>query len=44
MSDKEGATKKMSNEITSLKPFKHAPSIEISTTEENRTKIKEIKQ
>ena len=31
ISDKEGATKKMSNEITSLKPFKHAPSIEIST-------------
>jgi quercetin dioxygenase-like cupin family protein len=31
MGDKKGATKKMSNEITSPKPFKHAPSVEIST-------------
>jgi quercetin dioxygenase-like cupin family protein len=31
MSDEEGVTKEMSNEVTSLKPFKHAPSIDIST-------------
>jgi mannose-6-phosphate isomerase-like protein (cupin superfamily) len=31
MSDEEGVTKEMSNEVTSLKSFKHAPSIDIST-------------